>query len=148
MVIDGNATMNLLLTIALASIASSAAFTAAPSVSSSTNRAAVISLNEAKNGFGGGDDNHNVIQTRRDTLQSIIIGGTAVVVAGSAPNIAMAFPNKISNKYDDRPRQRGSKVRFYCGRHCKIESIICTTLQSHDYIAYKTAKRIRCSNTS
>ena len=80
---NSNTTMNLLLTIALASIASSAAFTAAPSVSSSTNRVAVISLNEAKNGFGGGDDNHNGIQTRRDTLQSIIIGGTAVVVAGS-----------------------------------------------------------------
>ena len=115
---------NLLLAIALASIASSAAFIAAPSVSSSTNRVAVISLNEKKNGFGGGDDNNNGIQTRRDTLQSIIIGGTAVVVAGSAPDIAMAFPNKISNKYDDRPRQRGSKVRCYFGRHCKIESII------------------------
>ena len=28
----------------------------------------------------------------------------------SSPEEAVAFPNKVSNKFDDRPKQRGAKV--------------------------------------
>ena len=47
--------------------------------------------------------------TRRETLaKSLMIGAGAM---GTLVSDAGAFPNKISNQYDDRPKQRGSKVR-------------------------------------
>ena len=53
------------------------------------------------------------VLTRRETLESFVVGtGTAAVLSGflASPEDALAFPNKISNQYDDRPKQRGSKV--------------------------------------
>jgi hypothetical protein len=49
--------------------------------------------------------------TRRETLQTFVVG-TAAILDGfiASPEKALAFPNKISNQYDDRPKQRGSKV--------------------------------------
>lgn len=46
--------------------------------------------------------------TRRETLESWFVGAAAIGFLAS-PEEASAFPNKISNKYDDRPRQRGAK---------------------------------------
>lgn len=56
----------------------------------------------------GGDDGS--MMTRRETLESWFVGAAAVSVGSFAsPEEAAAFPNKISNKYDDRPKQKGSK---------------------------------------
>lgn len=65
----------------------------------------------ALNGKVGGDDDSML--TRRETLESWFAGAAAVSVGFLAsPEEATAFPNKISNKYDDRPKRgRGSKPR-------------------------------------
>ena len=70
----------------------------------SNNRKVVTSLNlsEKKN-----DDD---IISRRE---AIINGAATVAGIVLAPNNALAFDNKISDKYSDRPRQRGSKVSFH-----------------------------------
>jgi hypothetical protein len=39
---------------------------------------------------------------------------------------SIAFDNKISNKYDDRPKRRGPKVRYYT--HLQHQIVICTRL--------------------
>ena len=72
---------------------------------STNRRVAATSLNEKKNG------NDILIQTtRREALINGAAAATAIVLA--SPNKALAFDNKISDKYSDRPRQRGSKVSF------------------------------------
>jgi hypothetical protein len=66
----------------------------------STSRARLITtaLNEKKC--------NNIEATRRETLRAAAIS-TAFLANN---NNALAFPNKISTQYDDRPKQRGSKV--------------------------------------
>mmetsp|Transcript_18422 Transcript_18422/g.22555 ORF Transcript_18422/g.22555 Transcript_18422/m.22555 type:complete len:268 (-) Transcript_18422:149-952(-) len=52
----------------------------------------------------------NKLQDRRDILQgslSLIIGGSIVV----QPEQSLAFDNKISNKYDDKPKRRGPQPK-------------------------------------
>lgn len=95
---------------------STVAFTCSPL---SNNRRVVTSLNlnEKKN-----DDD---IISRRQAL----INGAATVagIVLASPNNALAFDNKISDKYSDRPRQRGSKVSFldkYLCISCKHISIL------------------------
>lgn len=41
--------------------------------------------------------------------------GLAGIAALGTGNVASAFENKISTQYDDRPKRRGSKVRFISG---------------------------------
>jgi hypothetical protein len=93
--------MNLVATIALASIASTVAF---PGIPRGISRVGGTALNEKKSEVD--------VLTRRETLESWI-GGAAAISTGflASPQKALAFPNKISNQYDDRPKQRGSKVR-------------------------------------
>jgi hypothetical protein len=98
--------IRLIATIALAANFSTiVAFTGiaqSPVIISSTSRARLITtaLNEKK--F------NNIESTRRETLRAVAIS-TAFLVNN---NNALAFPNKISTQYDDRPKQRGSKVRL------------------------------------
>jgi len=81
---------------------STVAFTCSPL---SNNRRVATSLNEKKNG------NYILIQTtRREALINGAAAAASIVLA--SPNNALAFDNKISDKYSDRPRQRGSKVSF------------------------------------
>ena len=84
---------------------STVAFTCSPQ---STNRRVAIttSFNEKENG------NDIMIQTtRREALINGAAAATGIVLV--SPNNALAFDNKISDKYSDRPRQRGSKVRAF-----------------------------------
>ena len=98
--------IHLIATIALAgSFSTIVAFTGitrSPVISSSSSRARlfITALNEKK---------CNIESTRRETLRAAAIS-TAFLVNN---NKALAFPNKISTKYDDRPKQRGSKVRVF-----------------------------------
>ena len=50
--------------------------------------------------------------------REIFSAGMAGMFLLGSNNPAQAFDNKISNKYDDRPKRRGSKVRefrvFFC----------------------------------
>ena len=46
--------------------------------------------------------------SRRGVLS---LGFSSLFILGASED-ALAFDNKISNKYDDRPKQRGSKVCF------------------------------------
>jgi len=50
--------------------------------------------------------------SRRDALKQAFAGGVAVssVFLLSSPPVN-AFANKISDKYDDRPKRRGPQVR-------------------------------------
>ncbi len=92
-------TMNLVTTIALASISSTVAFPGLSRIS----RDRVTAL---------GDRRCEVdVLTRRETLQSWVVGAAAISTGLLAsPEMASPFLNKISNQYDDRPKQRGSKV--------------------------------------
>mmetsp|Transcript_23497 Transcript_23497/g.49703 ORF Transcript_23497/g.49703 Transcript_23497/m.49703 type:complete len:269 (+) Transcript_23497:1304-2110(+) len=92
--------MKLVSIVALSGIASSVAFTG---VAPSSRTSRVAALNGQR-----GDDNG--MQTRRETLQSWLVGAAAVGFIAS-PEQALAFPNKISNQYDDRPKQRGGKPK-------------------------------------
>lgn len=55
-------------------------------------------------------DSSSLSSTRRETFQKTFGSAIAIVASSlvSRPNAALAFPNKISNQYDDRPKQRGS----------------------------------------
>jgi ABC-type enterochelin transport system permease subunit len=95
-------TMNLA-TIALASISSTVAFSGLSRIS----RDRVTALSHQRREVD--------VLTRRETLESWVVG--AVVISTgflTSPEMALAFPNKISNQYDDRPKQRGSKVCVFC----------------------------------
>lgn len=102
--------MNLFSFFALASIASSAAFTTnAPTARASSNISAA-SKGKLSSDVSDGDD--AMLTTRRETLSSLLAGSTAAAAAIgflASPEKAMAFDNRISNKYDDRPKQRGAK---------------------------------------
>jgi hypothetical protein len=93
--------MNLVAAIALASISSTVAFSGLSRIS--RDRVAALS-----------DQRREVdVLTRRETLESWVVGAAAISTGFlTSPEMALAFPNKISNQYDDRPKQRGSKV---CG---------------------------------
>jgi hypothetical protein len=115
--------IHLIATIALAgSFSTIVAFTGiarSPGISSSSSRARLIitALNEKK---------CNIESTRRETLRAAAIS-TAFLVNN---NKALAFPNKISTKYDDRPKQRGSKVRV-----CVLYVCFCAiTHHSYTYV--------------
>ncbi|KAL3791556.1 hypothetical protein ACHAW5_000859 [Stephanodiscus triporus] len=91
--------MNLVATIALASIASTVAFSGIPR---GISRVGVTALNEKRSEAD--------VLTRREALESWIVGAAAISTGFLAsPQKALAFPNKISNQYDDRPKQHGSK---------------------------------------
>lgn len=49
--------------------------------------------------------------SRRETLAKSFAGIVAVAGVLGTADKANAFPNKISDKYDDRPKQRGSKPK-------------------------------------
>jgi hypothetical protein len=91
--------MNLVAAIALASISSTVAFSGLPR----TSRVTIKALNENRREVD--------VLSRRETLESLVVG-TAAVLTGflASPEDALGFSNKISNQYDDRPKQRGSKV--------------------------------------
>ena len=93
--------MNLVAAIALASISSTVAFSGLSRIS--RDRVAALS-----------DQRREVdVLTRRETLESWVVGAAAISTGFfTSPEMALAFPNKISNQYDNRPKQRGSKV---CG---------------------------------
>ena len=96
--------MNLVATIALAaSISSTVAFSGLSQIS----RHSVTALSHQRREVD--------VLTRRETLESWVVGA-AVISTGflTSPEMALAFPNKISNQYDDRPKQRGSKVCVIC----------------------------------
>ena len=58
--------------------------------------------------FGGTSD----VVSRRDAFASILAGSVAIPsVLVAAPDNANAFANKISDKYDDRPKRRGPKPK-------------------------------------
>ena len=101
--------MKLLITITLACISSSIAFSGVSLLSSSSTTSSISSVSCLHEKRNAGNDVVDVM-TRRETIKWIV-GGVAAVGLTS-PNMAMAFPNKISNQYDDRPRQRGSKVSY------------------------------------
>jgi uncharacterized protein (DUF1499 family) len=46
--------------------------------------------------------------SRRGLLHNFILKSTPILVTLSAPPPTAAFENRISNQYDDRPKQRGS----------------------------------------
>ena len=48
--------------------------------------------------------------SRRGLLQNLILKTTTPILATmvSSPAVVVAFENRISNQYDDRPKQRGS----------------------------------------
>lgn len=88
--------------VALAGIASSVSFTG--SVRQTAGATRIASLN-AKSSNGREDD---LVLTRRKTLESWFAGAAAIGFLASPEN-AMAFDNRISTQYDDRPKQRGAK---------------------------------------
>lgn len=49
--------------------------------------------------------------TRRESLVKSCLAGAMVAGIVTPSDAANAFPNKISDKYDDRPKQRGSKPK-------------------------------------
>jgi len=58
-------------------------------------------------GFGTSD-----VVTRRDAFASVLAGSVAIpAILVAAPDEAEAFANKISDKYDDRPKRRGPKPK-------------------------------------
>ncbi len=125
-------TMNLINFIALATVSSSSAFSV-PRVASVTNR--VSSLNARRCGITD-------MPTRRDTLQSWLVGASTLSTGFLAsPDQVMAFSNKISNQYDDRPKQRGSKVGFAL-HHLRLVTPLSTYLNAILF----TASRTRCIN--
>jgi len=96
--------MNLVATpIFLAGIFSSAAFVAPQHA---TRIGMIVELN-AKEGDLHEDD---VAMTRRETLAKTLSVGAAAIGFIASPDKAVAFPNRIPSKYDDRPKQRGGKV--------------------------------------
>ena len=91
----------------LASIAlSTSAFTAPTTLQS---RCSSTSLSNAKN------DDVDIIETslltRRESLVKSCLAGAMTAGILIPSDAANAFANKISDKYDDRPKQRGSKPK-------------------------------------
>ena len=100
--------MILITTIALANVVSCAAFAGLPlTTAGSTRRLPVLNEEKSDNMHDSLREEDDVMLTRRETLG--LVGSAAFGVLLS-PNDAFAFPNKVSNQYDDRPKQRGSKV--------------------------------------
>lgn len=91
----------LAVTSALAACASSLAFTGGRLDAVRTSSVVALA------GKRSGDD---AMPTRREMMQSLVIGAASVGLIAS-PEEVLAFPNKISNQYDDRPKQRGSKPK-------------------------------------
>jgi uncharacterized protein (DUF1499 family) len=56
-------------------------------------------------------DTETPLLTRRESLAKSLWAGVMAAGILSSSDAANAFPNKISNKYDDRPKQRGSKPK-------------------------------------
>jgi len=106
--------------ITLAGIFCSNAFTCSPL---STNRRVEVAttLNEKKN-----DDD---FVSRREVINGI---ATVAGIVLASPINALAFDNKISDKYSDRPRQRGSKVRAFLICICAYLVIISISLISNN----------------
>ena len=76
-------------------------------------------------------ENDNDI-TRREALINGVAAVAGIVLA--SPNNALAFDNKISDKYSDRPRQRGSKVSFldmYLCISCEHIYLILILISNH-----------------
>jgi hypothetical protein len=93
--------MKLINFIALATLPSSSAFSGAPRAASVTTRVSSLNLSDRR------CDDSMDLPTRRSWLV-----GAATFCTGflTSPDRVMAFSNKISSQYDDRPKQRGSKV--------------------------------------
>ena len=53
----------------------------------------------------------STLLTRRESLAKSWLAGVMAAGIVSSSETASAFPNKISDKYDDRPKQRGSKPK-------------------------------------
>ncbi len=81
-----------------------------------------------------GDQSREVdVLTRRETLESWVVGAAAISTGFLAsPEMALAFPNKLSNQYDDRPKQRGSKVCVICTVEVRWLIISATTISVHN----------------
>lgn len=92
--------------IAVASISSSAAFTGAPLITRTSRIASLNGKTDAHAHDSMGED--NAMLTRRETLKSWFVGAASIGFLASPEN-AMAFDNRISKQYDDRPKQRGGK---------------------------------------
>ena len=64
------------------------------------------------------------LSSRRDALAATVVGlgfGLSSAFIGLSSSPANAFDNKISNKYDDRPKRRGPQV-FSLLRHAALVS--------------------------
>ena len=90
--------------IALANVVSCVAFAGLPLTA---RRLSVLNEEKSDSMHDSVREEDDVMLTRRETLG--LVGSAAFGVLLS-PNDAFAFPNKVSNQYDDRPKQRGSKV--------------------------------------
>ena len=100
--------MIIITAIALANVVSCAAFAGLPlTAGRSTSRLPFLNEEKSDNMHYSLCEEVDVMLTRRETLG--LVGSAAFGVLIS-PNDAFAFPNKVSNQYDDRPKQRGSKV--------------------------------------
>lgn len=70
---------------------------------------------------------------RRDFLSAAATIAGSFVVGTAQP--AFAFDNKISTKYDDRPKQRGSKVKMKQINHCSKDGRNSTELVVFSFAA-------------
>ena len=98
--------MKLSATIAIASISScAAAFTGVPIPVGGAGRAEALNALSEDTSDGDG-----IMASRREAIGSFFTCAAAIEFLAT-PQQAIAFPNKISNAYDDRPKQRGGKPK-------------------------------------
>lgn len=68
----------------------------------------------SKSNTGKSTINTPALTDRRGYLGALVLSlpsAAAAVLLSATTKPALAFDNKISNKYDDRPKRRGPKVR-------------------------------------
>jgi uncharacterized protein (DUF1499 family) len=102
-------TRSLALSLLLQSLRASAFSPCNTNTSSNHERLSKVSCSAHQSQSSAGDGDGD-INTRRDWLKgtaSLILGTTAMVL----PQESMAFDNKISNKYDDRPKRKGPQPK-------------------------------------
>jgi hypothetical protein len=79
---------------------------------------------------------------RRDLLIGLGVWSNTVFV-----NTAQAFPNKISNQYDDRPKRRGPQVRNIGPKNWSLIGVLSLRKSSSSLLFFFIAPRFRCWKT-
>ena len=97
--------------------------------------------NNAKRSSSDQDHDESHINQRRDLLRL----GLAVTPMLLFQNPANAFANKISNKYDDRPKRRGPQVRINPSRNVMLTLSLCLFLSLHSHYPHCHAHSISCT---